>query len=169
MNLVIDANVFKGYFECVLANPHQLTEDPSRIFTSLGQPYLAFVDSSQIIVKEWEALVDPDWFRAWYPGVLAGGSVLFIDISNKPHLKKKLTQNGFPSSKDFIYVLTSASVVDNNGDCHLLTEDIDFFDPTQKQAGSKVRNKLLQNQSGQMRKLIKKETKVEVTAVCTCP
>ncbi|HEU5207977.1 MAG TPA: hypothetical protein VFU06_01095 [Longimicrobiales bacterium] len=166
---VVDANIIRAYFEEAVLNLTPDTTAPCRAFIeSLGSTNVCFVDSNGTIEHEWGNVVDPDWFRAWFGDLLATGAVGIIDAPARPDLRNELRKLGFPANgRDIWYVRAAAAAAGNADSAQLVTEDIDFFDPTKKKAGKKARDRLLHERKGPVLKALEKHG-ISVNAMCTC-
>ena len=101
MNIVIDANIFAGYFKCyVLGIDSDLTEDPSKIFEHLGSELFNHMDEGKQIESEWSSVVEREWFDAWFPEMIIEGKIRFIDVSTHHQTIRKLKAIGLPCSRD---------------------------------------------------------------------
>ncbi|MEW6092501.1 MAG: hypothetical protein AB1531_00915 [Chloroflexota bacterium] len=95
------------------------------------------------ILSEWKKHI-PNvakyWFDQWYATLLGSGQIKFISMSNCQNLLQTLySRYNFPQDGwDKWYVRTAKSVVSAgiNGDggfpVVIITEDLDFYDPNQK-------------------------------------
>ena len=141
MDLVIDAQVLCAFFkENVLCIPGGLTAEVSGIFQEVGRRYFLFLDNKGNIEYEWRQLVEQEWFNAWYGNMLIAGHIQLIPAKPQPALEKRLMQIGFPKKgRDKWYVRTCKTVAHNNGQSHLLTEDLDFYHPREKANRNRLR------------------------------
>jgi len=185
-DILIDANVIFGlYKEEMLDLPLKeinLTESPKGLFEKIDQQkdiiYLDdFDEQSGQIINEWKRPFQrngKEWFAAWYEKFFQLNRVkqVTVDVDCSYHLTRKLFDNGFPrTGGDKWYVRTAKCIVLNktgSPDAFLVTiisEDIDFFDPTQKYfATGDSRLNILRNANGIIPKLLG-ASKIRLTCV----
>lgn len=168
--LVIDANVVKAYFEeAELALPSRLTGSTLPIFGGLGPAHqVAYVDTGNKIEQEWRNVVQPEWFNAWFAGMLASGAVEMVEPTTRGDIIKVLkVKHGFPGDQsDRWYVLTACAVVQRTGGgVALISEDLDFYEPREKKCGSSRRQRILMDSAGKVAKHLRKCEQVYVRSV----
>ena len=164
---IIDANIVVGYFkETVKGAIHDLTVSPTSLFESLGSSIVCYVDDGGHIEAEWSRPVEPEWFNAWYSDLLISDSIRTTETDNCRDLKKQLKDLGFPTTtKDFLYCRVGVAVSKKNGKANLITEDLDFYEPSEKECGGPRRKQLLCNSRGQVAKHLRRESDIEVICV----
>lgn len=174
MEIVIDANIVAGHFkETVLGieigPTNNLTASTLTLFNGLGTTDICYLDDGTIIETEWRNPVSNEWFDAWFGDLLASGKAQLIPASSDEALERRLHTKGFPKARnrDLWYIRTCHAIVNTNPDINvrLITEDIDFYDPRKKGGNAKTRKKIIQNGSGPISKLLRKES-IWVTALC---
>lgn len=168
MELVIDAQVVCGYFkETVLEIESPLTEKAKLIFERVGVEDRAFLDETGHIEHEWRNVVEPEWFEPWYASLLNEGATQ-IPTRTCQALRRKLEQLGFPrGSRDIWYVRTAKAVVDRYDRAVIVTEDMDFYDPTQKQCNAKRRCRILLSGDGQVARYLYRREHVDIKCVAS--
>lgn len=167
-DIIVDANIFKSYYDLFINGiPSQLTDCPSKIFNNIGtkKSYIAVFDDSGIIKHEWENLVDYQWFEIWYSDMLLNENFRLTETQVDQKLESLLTQHGFPKGRDIIYVRTAKQVSYENGKCIFATEDLDFFDPKNKNSANKTRIRILEKSQGNVCKSLNKFN-IFSTALC---
>ncbi len=91
MELVVDANIVKGYFdEDVLGRNNNLMDSTVQIFDCSDMENLIFLDDEGQIEQEWKGPVDQQWFIEWYTDLLKLGKVVLIKTTPKTTISKKL-------------------------------------------------------------------------------
>lgn len=169
MNLVIDANIVKGFYETSVLGIEDihLTGSPLFIFQRLTRHDHAFLDDQGHIKHEWRNVVDPEWFDVWFARLLAQDILSLIPVQSFSKLRKQLGTMGFPTkgSKDFWYIKTAKSVVLDFDHAILLSEDLDFHDPSVKGQSSSRRQKILTDGNGHIAKLLQKRESIFVMCV----
>ncbi|UCP82114.1 hypothetical protein [Pectobacterium versatile] len=168
MNLVIDANIFKGFYqEYVLDLPEHdtsLTGSTLKLFDANNK--IIYMDEGTQIENEWRRVVCPEWFDAWLIGELEAGHVVNITIKNQELILNALKKQGFPSSGDKWYIRTAVTLKEEQGEVNFITEDIDFYDPTKKSLKNTKRVCIMKSKSSTIRKYLSKNTGLTVMPVC---
>lgn len=155
---MVDANVFKGFFESMMGNQHSLSGCPMQLMSRCSSANPIYHDTGKIIENEWQQVVDREWFEPWLASQLMEGSISYIEPVIDIGLEKRLKNAGFPSGRDIVYARVGIGIVELKGkSCILFTEDLDFYDPTKKSCPAKTRAKLLAAASGPVCKILKKE------------
>jgi hypothetical protein len=168
MRLVIDANVFEGFFkESILqiSNDH-LTDTPLQLFKRLGIEDVTYFDNNGYIRTEWRNLVEPEWFDVWFPDFLIAGCAYEIPVESCYKLRNQLKQLGFPDKRDFWYIKT-AKAIKNTNKVVIVTEDLDFYDPKMKKCNNKTRLVILNNCGGPVAKYLRKNESIEINSLST--
>lgn len=164
--MIIDANVFKGYFQAELGNSHSLCGCPTKLLGGATTLKPIYQDTGGIIESEWQAVVDREWFEPWLANQLIAGVITYIEGKKDLGFEKNLSTLGFPGGRDFVYIRVGISVAISLGSvCQLITEDLDFYDPKKKGCPAKTRHSLLTSSSGPVAKLLKKKN----ISVCCVP
>jgi len=170
VDVVIDAHLINGlYRETVVGEAPSHTGSAAALFDGLGNTDRAFVDSKGRIEREWERVVDRDWFAAWFPERLAADEVRIIDAPDCRELIKRLaTKCGFPArSGDRWYISTARAAIETSGEClNLVSEDLDLYEPRAKQGSSKQRSKVLEAEDGCVARILRKEEGIVARTVC---
>jgi hypothetical protein len=156
--VVLDANVFKGYFQVDIGRPHCLCGCPKALMAGFTSSNPVHHDDGGVIEHEWRNVVDRDWFDAWLAASLLDGIITYATPTRDVALEKKLQGEGFPSGRDIVYVRLSLAVANARGHCEFFTEDLDFYDPKSKGCQAGRRRKMLQNSSGPVAKLLAKSS-----------
>lgn len=170
MELVIDAHVIASYYqESVGCADPKLTDGTEAIFERVGVHDRIYLDEGEQIENEWRKMAEPEWFEAWYASLLASDAALLVPVDDCSSLRKKLESYGFPrGSRDFWYVRTAKAVVETFAETILLTEDMDFYEPSKKKSMSgKQRKNTLICSGGQIAKYLRRKEKILVTCVAS--
>ncbi len=163
--MIVDANVFKGFYESEMGNAHTLSGCPIKLMSKCTPDTPIYHDVGRIIENEWQQVVDYDWFTTWLSVQLLAGKISYVEPKHDNELEKKMANVGFPKGRDIVYARVCLSVVDLKGQpCTLYTEDLDFYDPKQKKCTAKTRAKLLLAATGPICKILKKK-KIHVSSV----
>jgi hypothetical protein len=136
-SVVIDANIIKAIYQVAISNSFSTTESPTEIMESMRTHLHRIVlDDGGKIKQEWLNTVgDYEWFAFWYSDLQEFYAVKEIPADNHPALCKKLwTQCGFPKNENIWLVKTSVTEAKSAGACVLLTEDVDFREPSKKKS-----------------------------------
>ncbi len=152
--MLIDANVFKGYFQLEIGKPHSLNGCPRALMNTVSPTNPVYHDTGGIVEHEWRSVVDQEWFDAWLSANLQSGAVEYLPPTRIISLEKKLKGLGFPAGRDIVYVRVGLSVAEINGSCFFYTEDLDFYDPKLKSRNSATRIKALSSSVGPVSKLL---------------
>jgi len=157
MDVLIDTNVIVGYYkEDVLEFTPGLVADHDPQQTGLTGSVIdlfdrfilhqnvIILDENDRILTEWRSHIPrlaQEWFNEWYIKFLQSGLIMPIpvDQNQSTSLLQRLYRQGFPNSVDkwYIRIAKSRAVSHRiaNRDLivvNLVSEDIDFFDPSQK-------------------------------------
>lgn len=163
--VVIDANILAGYFqEAVIESGHNLTGSPTGIFSALGDALTGYLDESNIIEYEYEQCVEKEWLKEWLSEQLQADKFQTIKPAQCRELCKLLHNNGLTHTRDFIYIKVAVNIESQNEN-YIITEDLDFFDPSRKNCSSKERRRILTKGSGPIKKILKKRAGVIVSCV----
>lgn len=163
--MIVDANIFKGYFDSTMTTKHSLSGCPISLFAQFSTATPIYHDTGKIIESECQQVVDREWFEPWLATQLMEGTIAYVETVRNIELEKKLSAAGFPVGRDIVYIRVGLGVVGlKGGYCTLFTEDMDFYDPTQKKCASKTRAKILAAASGPVCKILKK-SRVTVSSV----
>ena len=156
--MIVDANVFKGFFDSTMGNSHALSGCPVQLMSKCSADNPIYHDYGKIIETEWQQVVDRDWFEPWLASQLMTGAISYVETIRDRELEKKLTNAGFPHGRDIVYARVGLGVVAVKGkSCMLFTEDLDFYDPKKKNCPTKTRAKLLATAAGPICKILKKK------------
>lgn len=148
VNLLIDANVFRAIFEedIGLSAPRpERTASAMPILDQNKRPSKIFVDNAadSQIEAEWFAQCrnNTEWFEAWLAHQYQFGNLWRVDVdaSHQQHAKQVLAF-GFPQgSRDIWYIRVAYASKDTRPaqPIYLVSEDIDFYDPTKKASSKK--------------------------------
>lgn len=162
--MLIDANVFNGFFQVEIGKQHILQGCPKTLIDSASHQNPIYHDYNGLIEHEWRNVVDQEWFDVWLAAQFSTGTIALTAAINNNSLESKLKNVGFPTGRDIVYVRTGLAIAATNGSCLFFTEDIDFYDPTKKGCDSKTRKKIIANSTGPVCKLLGK-SKIDVTCV----
>jgi len=166
MNLVVDANVFQAYFQkSVHGTLPLVTGDPNNLFGRIlgGEDAISF-DDSDFIKGEWERPVEREWFSKWFAKLLAQGNVRFVALSRCQFIGT-LCAEGFPRSKDVRYIQAAIASKSAGSSVFLVTEDIDFFDPTKKASGMKTRHRIMKTGNTKITNYLRRKQDIEVVCI----
>jgi len=169
MDMVIDAQVVCAYFrETVHETEPPLTGRASVVVDRLGMQDQVFLDESCHIEHEWRNVVPVEWFEAWYAKLLETGAAALIPATTCQALSRKLRQLGFPrNSRDIWYVRTASAVADFHGAAVILTEDMHFYDPSEKGCPAKRRVRILRAGHGPVAGYLARKANIAVMCVET--
>lgn len=154
VKLLIDANVFRAIFEEDIgldAPRPERTGSAAQILDQQARPSKIFVDnaSTSQIEAEWLAQCrnNTEWFDAWLANQYQVGNLWRVDVTTKHRQDAQRVQTkGFPiRSKDIWYIRVAYASKDlrPTQPVYLVSEDIDFYDPTMKaspQKRQKIKN-----------------------------
>lgn len=149
VNLLIDANVFRAIYEedIGLEAPRPERSAPATpILNQNARPSKIFVDKAENsqIEAEWrkQCRNNSEWFEAWLAEQYRTGSLWTVDIETKHRSSAdKIFPVGFPAlSHDIWYIRVAYAAKDARPTfpVYLISEDIDFYDPTHKASTNKL-------------------------------
>jgi hypothetical protein len=170
MELVIDAQIVKSYFmESVLDKKSELTETTLPVFNRLGSSDHVYLDSDGQIQHEWKNLVDPTWFDEWYYQLLLHGAAHEISVKDCKLILRALKQYGFPvhGNRDGWYIKTAKAVSEKFGRSIILSEDMHFFEPSEKASTGVRRRKILVCCKGKVAKHLRNREQIQVHCVAS--
>ena len=133
----------------------------------MNNRHLVLLDAGGHVRQEWEDCVGREWFENWFFEFAGAANLSEIEAIRAPALEKRLIVDlGFPKKENIWLVRTAyAQASLSSQECNLLSEDIDFRDPTQKSAKKVTRDKYLAGDLiGPVRKLLSKHS-VEVLSL----
>ena len=176
MHIVIDANVFHGFFlEKVIGGVSSLTGSPLDIFNQIGKEDTAYLDEGGQIQNEWSSLVDAEWFSVWLARNLADGGIKIIPAELCRNTINALCGLGFPrGSRDIWYIRTAKAIVKRyNRDFKkgepvtvLINEDLDFYEPYNKKRVTRERRiEIMQNREGSVARYLLRKERILVNCV----
>jgi len=154
--MLIDANVFNGFFQSEIGRAHSLHGCPMTLMSCLSTVNPVHHDSGGLIEHEWRNLVDRDWFDVWLAANLQSGIVQYHQGLKDNSVEAQIKAKGFPTGRDIVYVRLGLGIVQSQGVCEFFTEDLDFYDPTKKGGSAANRTKILQKSSGPVAKILAK-------------
>lgn len=100
----------------------------------------------------------------WLADRLHDGAARLYLVPNDNHLKKALRQLGL-HNMDRFYVLTASAAMA----LVLASDDIDFYDPTLKNARHEKKERVKGNRQGVVCNWLRKNLRVEVSRLCDAP
>lgn len=150
MPKVIDANVFAAFYqEFVLEDDPPLTAPATPIVQSLSIEEPGFIDDNGWIEYEWSNKAETEWFEGWLARSLQAGTVERIEAENDEVLRRRLRDVGFPvDTRDIWYIRTARAVSGTDQTVTLVSEDMHFFSPTEKEASGPRKRRLLVHRTG---------------------
>lgn len=172
MKIVIDANIIAGiYKSVVLEIDSDIIGDASIIHERLDckggscmSKDVVYLDEGGHIENEWRKLAKSEWFDIWLGDLFISGAAENITVGTCKDLVKSIRTLGFPTSKDSWYVRTAYTAILHDEPIHLITQDIDFYDPSLKSTTAKNRERTIKNSLGPVSRSLKKN-KVYVRCV----
>jgi hypothetical protein len=89
-----------------------------------------------------------------------------VDPQKPLSLIKRLTDKGFPAKgRDVWYIRTAKSLQQEERQAILVTEDMDFHDPTKKKTNHKERMRILTTGKGTVAVFLKKQENISVKCI----
>lgn len=169
-NVVVDANVFRAFYEedLGLGSPRpERTGPASEIFDFSTDEANVFLDDGGQIEFEWrkQCYGGEEWFDAWLSENLANGKINLVSVTSFNLAAKKCHNKGFPAGSKDIWYIKTAYAANEYGVAKrtfLVSEDIDFYDPSKKMAASK--KKIILAGKGPVAAHLKKDN-IEVTCL----
>ncbi|BES66095.1 hypothetical protein SANA_25340 [Gottschalkiaceae bacterium SANA] len=147
MNVIIDANIFKGYCrESIIGLEHKLTSSPSYLFQE--EEYVMYIDDGDQMQYEYKAVDNPQVVEEMIIELLNSGKMRLTKTKIDPDFERILRSKGFDMNSRDKWYIRAALVAKEKSDTrtiYLITEDIDFFDPRKKNCSSKTRNITIRN------------------------
>lgn len=168
MSLVIDAQlVFQYYKETVLGiEEHDYTESVTLVFNSITSSNKVYVDDQDHIYQEWQNLIRQEWLKIWYEECIINDIIVPVPVDTCHQLRRKLNQMGFPmKGGDFWYLRTAMSVRRLRLTPKIITEDIDFHDPTKKKTSAQERKRILMDRRGIIAKTLWRQENIMILCI----
>ena len=127
----------------------------------LNHTYLALDIDGHCLHEACECINGPfsDELRAWVTQLENDGKLRRLAVAKDGHFIKKISQGGLPKKDQKWASLGKHECVN-----YILTEDIDFYHPSDKSSNSEARERRKNNRNGEMLKLLRKEAFVEVVS-----
>lgn len=127
----------------------------------LNHTYLALDIDDHCLNEACECVNGPfsEELRTWATQLENDGKLRRLAVEKDAHFIKKISQEGLPK-KDHKW----ASLGKHECVNYILTEDIDFYQPSDKSCKSEVKERRKNNRNGEMLKLLRKEASVEVVS-----
>ena len=167
-NITVDAQIFKNYFEeSVLGLACCLTKSCVTIFEDYPRNHILVFDQQGMIKQEWESGIDRDWFNVWFADALRSGKATEIDTNKCRETCKKLRTLGFPTSgRDIWYIKVAKTHNETRGQCYIISEDLDFYDPVNKlRLDARRRILTIKSKRSPIRKYLRQQECIEVLCV----
>ena len=167
-SFVIDSNIVVAVERADAGLPCEVSDDPNGVLEHIAASgSRVVIDSSGHIVQEWRNCVNGEWFENWFFVLSTTSNLAEIDAIRDQALERRLrVEHGLPGRENIWLVRTAVAEVGINESCNLLTEDMDFRDPTKKKAPAATRAKYLEGSIvGAVAKTLK-SADIEVVALC---
>jgi hypothetical protein len=155
--VVVDANVMCAFTKSMIQKAD--TAYTRLIESAMTATGLAVDDKDQI-VQQWLDTCGQQVFGEWLVRQLTAGLVRPVATElEKRHINKLRKDFGFPASRyEATYILVAHA-----SDPHMLvTEDIDFHDPTAKVQGSARRAQIMAEKCGPVCRYLRRTLKISV-------
>jgi hypothetical protein len=168
-SFVIDSNVVVAVERADAGLTCEVSDEPREVIDHIVESgSRVLIDVGGHIEQEWRNGVNTDWFENWFLTLATNANLAQIDAVRDQALERKLrVDHGLPRSENIWLVRTAVAEVAINGDCNLLTEDMDFRDPTKKKAAPATRRRYLEGTTiGPVAKTLR-GAGVEVLALCS--
>jgi hypothetical protein len=135
--IAVDANVMKKFNQDLLAAEQSLS---GILVAQLLQRYGLVVDLTGKVQHEWFSQCPNALFKEWFVQNMKLGLIRMVKPSIPEQHKRELVIGlGFPRrGYDLVYVAV-ANVTERK---YIVTEDLDFFDPTQKGADHETKERI---------------------------
>lgn len=169
MCMIIDAHVMREFYLEVTQGQSSATEAVTPIIDTLSHENPAYLDENGMIKHKWRTNVKNEWFSGWFPRALAADKIRFIEPLNPSTVRNRLASDcGFPiQSRKIWYIRTGEAVANEEGACVLLSEDLHFYEPGEKNCGSDRKERILRNRVGCVVEILD-DVDVSVHCVATC-
>lgn len=160
--IVADANIIQGFIQEEMTQKGEIVKVIKKILPFCG---LAITD---LIENQWRNTTGNQFFNIWFDENLKNNRIKYIteDIKLSKterqiiHNKYGLPKNG----RDIEYIKCSLNTTHK----YILTYDIHFFDPKQKMASVKTKNKIKNARSGALCKYLWKKYTIIVGLPLHC-
>lgn len=139
--VVLDANIIVNYFnESVRNISHYLTNSAIDLVEQLGSRDTAYIDDENKIEHEYFEHIDREWGTVWLARMLQADAIRTIPLSRWQHIRGQLSTLGFPvNERDRWYIQVALTLANCDLDPCLISEDLHFFKPDEKNSASGTR------------------------------
>ncbi len=169
MSYVIDANVASSYCNEIIHNKIEYTDSAKPLFESLSRNSQVIFDKNGHIEHEWKNQIKDEFWKVIIEDMIYYGIIKYIDIDVKlcRDLIKALNILGFCKSRDIWYIRAAYNESLTCEYCHLITEDVDFYEPKEKEANNSRKNKIKKGRKGCVIKYLNNNTSIIVHCLYT--
>lgn len=155
--VTVDANIMRMFSQDFIAEQ----ESASRLLVeAILRTTGLVIDIGGKIQHEWFATCGDNFFKEWFLQQLKVGLIRHVSPEIATHHKSKLVkQYGFPTDGyDLVYVAVSNVTTIK----YIVTDDIDFFDPTLKCANKGTKDKAKEKRNGPVCKYLRNAMGIRV-------
>jgi hypothetical protein len=158
--IVVDANVMSQFTQSLIREENT----PARFLIESIEATIGFaIDKRGQIQQQWRNTCGHRLFGEWLIGGLKKGTVRMVDASlDLAHRKKLCIDKGFPNGG---YELTYVAVAAKAPPHHIVTDDIDFWEPKYKKAEERTKTAAKECRSGTVCKYLSKKLGIRVGTV----
>lgn len=144
-HLVVDAQVVHYHYQEDLGQAPPGSGSAVEFFAAVRASRAAvYLDSGGHVYEEWSRNVSDEWFDGWFTELASTVNLREIDAPAQGQLFKRLSGVcGFPKSENWWLVRVAVSAATESAPCALVTEDMDFREPSQKGCSPAVRDRYL--------------------------
>ena len=159
--VVIDTNIMSKFNkEYFFETPNDLSK---LIIDVMNKYHLAI---NKLLENEWKSTCGSQPFQYWLTDNIIANKIEFVNSNIDKNIMKKIYDKyGLPKNsgdKELIKI-ANATIIK-----YILTEDIDLFDPKEKNANHRRKEKIKQQRIGKLNIFLKKKLNITVGLCCHC-
>lgn len=120
------------------------------------------LEEGEVMEKEWTRHGSDYLLAKWVQAEFDAHRLRYVQGKYDPGAKHRLRQLGFPASRDYRYIWCANATRTR----YLLTEDMDYYEPAEKRAGSARRKDILETRCGGVCRYLQEKLDIVVGPTC---
>ena len=159
---VIDANVMQGFYQELCSGEGCVYEVVCWLCNTRG------IVASDTVLTEWECVCAAEVFRDWLADQMKTGGLKKVAGKklDRGVVRKMRVDCGFPCrSRDIEYIKCANATTSTR---YIVSEDMDFYDPTLKQADAKMKGWARDDRQGRFCRFLLDRLGIRVGTIAHC-